>query len=54
VQIVEHRRTASESSLVVSVPHCNSGDQDLNTLRLGAPEMRVFQVDVVDNLGQRL
>src|SRR5215471_18734443 len=53
VEVVKDGRAASQTTLVVLLSHTNAGDQPLYSKRLLSPKFRIFEVDIVDNLGDR-
>src|SRR5207247_331753 len=51
VEVVEHGGPTLEPGLVIPVAHGDARDQPVDAGRLGATELPVFQIDVVDDLG---
>src|SRR5439155_18447641 len=52
VQRIEHRRALCEPGLVLLVSHGNARDQTVETEGFRPGELRVLEVDVVDDLAQ--
>src|SRR5207247_3267616 len=51
VEVVEHGGPSLEPGLVIPVAHGDARDQPVDAGRLGATDLPVFQIDVVDGLG---
>src|SRR5437016_2281622 len=54
VEAVEDRAALCEPRFVVLAGHADACDQAVEADHLGADELRILEVDVVDDLGDRL
>src|SRR4029450_2617505 len=53
IKIVENRAPPLQADLIIFVSHCDAGDEPLDPNRVLPPELRILEIDVVNNLSDR-
>src|SRR4030095_5498981 len=53
IKVVENRAPPLQAGLIIFVSHCDAGDEPLDPNRVLPPELRILEIDVVNNLSER-